>query len=226
MTAPLEALLASLALAFVLASLCGVPVVGLIVAAGLSLTGVLFLHPSQLLAALIISAFAAVTLAAGREYSWRAAAVMGGVLVAACLALVFGGALWQPLASFMDMAAKIGVRESRHVQGRYLLTEDDRRSRRQIVEFMTKLRVQLVPEQLADVRSYLAQLFTDGGPLVAPSGLGELVVFPIRRRPTSLHDVVEVGRLDGRIAHDERPASPVRRQTSGSSNRVPGVPRC
>ena len=42
------------------------------------------------------------------------------------------------------------------------LTDQDRKIRRQIVEFMTRLRVALDPEQLADARSYLAQLFTDG----------------------------------------------------------------
>jgi len=44
----------------------------------------------------------------------------------------------------------------------HLLTELDQRLRHQIVEFMTKLRVALDPEQLGDVQPYLAQLFTDG----------------------------------------------------------------
>jgi oxygen-independent coproporphyrinogen-3 oxidase len=44
----------------------------------------------------------------------------------------------------------------------HLLTERDRRTRRQIVEFMTRLRVPLEGDQIADARSYLAQLFQDG----------------------------------------------------------------
>jgi oxygen-independent coproporphyrinogen-3 oxidase len=44
----------------------------------------------------------------------------------------------------------------------HLLTEEDQRRRLQIVAFMTRLRVTLDAEQLADVRSYLAQLFADG----------------------------------------------------------------
>lgn len=44
----------------------------------------------------------------------------------------------------------------------HLLTDRDRKIRRQIVEFMTRLRVALDTEQLADARSYLAQLFNDG----------------------------------------------------------------
>ena len=44
----------------------------------------------------------------------------------------------------------------------HLLTDLDQRLRQQIVDFMTKLRVALDPEQLADVPAYLAQLFTDG----------------------------------------------------------------
>lgn len=44
----------------------------------------------------------------------------------------------------------------------HILTDLDQRLRKQIVDFMTKLRVALDPEQLADVPSYLAQLFTDG----------------------------------------------------------------
>ena len=43
----------------------------------------------------------------------------------------------------------------------HLLTEEDQRLRRQIVEFMTRLRVTLEPEQIDDARSYLSQLIDD-----------------------------------------------------------------
>lgn len=35
-----------------------------------------------------------------------------------------------------------------------------------------------------------------GSQLASPASVAEMVVFPLRRRATSLHDVVEVGRLD------------------------------
>ena len=84
----------------------------IIAAAGLCMAGLLFLHPSQLFVALIIGAVVALTLAAGRVYPWRAAAVMTGAFAAASATLILGGAIWQPLGDFLDMAAKIGVRFS------------------------------------------------------------------------------------------------------------------
>ncbi len=44
----------------------------------------------------------------------------------------------------------------------HLLTDVDQRLRKQIIDFMTKLRVTLDARQLVDVRPYLAQLFEDG----------------------------------------------------------------
>jgi oxygen-independent coproporphyrinogen-3 oxidase len=43
----------------------------------------------------------------------------------------------------------------------HLLTDEDQTLRKQIVDFMTKFRVKLDPEQQADVKPYLAQLFQD-----------------------------------------------------------------
>lgn len=43
----------------------------------------------------------------------------------------------------------------------HLLTEEDQRLRQQILQFMTKLRVKLEPDQVGDARDYLAQLFED-----------------------------------------------------------------
>jgi oxygen-independent coproporphyrinogen III oxidase len=44
----------------------------------------------------------------------------------------------------------------------HLLTDEDRRLRRQILEFMTRLRVELEPEQVDDAKSFLAPMIDDG----------------------------------------------------------------
>ncbi len=44
----------------------------------------------------------------------------------------------------------------------HLLTEEDRKLRQQILDFMTKLHVTLEPEQIDDARNYLSQLIDDG----------------------------------------------------------------
>jgi oxygen-independent coproporphyrinogen-3 oxidase len=71
----------------------------------------------------------------------------------------------------------------------HLLTDEDQSLRKQIVQFMTKLRVTLTPEQVEDARGYLAQLFTDG--LVRLEG-NELVLTeagkPFLRNATVLFD--------------------------------------
>ena len=71
----------------------------------------------------------------------------------------------------------------------HLLTDEDQHLRRQIVEFMTKLRVTLSPGQVDDARVYLAQLFHDG--LVVLEG-NELVLTeagkPFLRNATVLFD--------------------------------------
>lgn len=43
----------------------------------------------------------------------------------------------------------------------HLLSEEDQRMRAQILTFMTRLRVELEPEQIEDARTYLGQLFDD-----------------------------------------------------------------
>jgi hypothetical protein len=71
--------------------------------------GLLVVHPSQALSALIICATTTVVLAAGRAAAWRHAVPFVLAFAAAGVALAFGGLAWNPVAAFMERASDVGT---------------------------------------------------------------------------------------------------------------------
>ncbi|MEX2271854.1 MAG: DUF6541 family protein [Vicinamibacterales bacterium] len=80
-----------------------------VVAAGFCMAGLLVIHPSQLFFALIITLVVSVTLASGGVLAWRAALPFVAVFATAAMALIAGGAVWPPLAEFIEKARTIGA---------------------------------------------------------------------------------------------------------------------
>lgn len=82
---------------------------GALAAAAACMAGLLLIHPSQFLVALILCCGAAVTLAGGRALSWRNAAPFALALVAVAVALMAGGRVWEPVSEFVDKARTVGA---------------------------------------------------------------------------------------------------------------------
>jgi hypothetical protein len=80
---------------------------GVAAAAGCAF-GLLVVHPSQAVAALVITTAVSVTLAAERVVRWRTTAPFVIVLAAAGIVLTAGAAWWAPLESFVETSARIG----------------------------------------------------------------------------------------------------------------------
>jgi hypothetical protein len=82
-------------------------------AAGASGLGVLVIHPSQAMLALIASCVISTTLAASRALPWRAALPFVLMLGLVGALLSVGAGLWEPIGAFMDTARTIGAQPSR-----------------------------------------------------------------------------------------------------------------
>ena len=78
-------------------------------AAGVCGAGVLLLHPSQAMLALVVTVVVTVTLAASRALSWRTTAPFVTVLAAAGVMFTAGASLWDPLRAFVARAARIAA---------------------------------------------------------------------------------------------------------------------
>jgi hypothetical protein len=84
-----------------------------LVAAGACGLGVLFIHPSQAMLALLIASVVGTTLAAGRTVPWRVAVLPLALFGLAGVVLSLGAGLWEPLGEFMERARWIGAEPSR-----------------------------------------------------------------------------------------------------------------
>ena len=82
-----------------------------------AMSGLLFVHPSQLFLALVVAAVVSVTFAAGGIGSRRAATIFVALVAASGAAMLAGGMLWQPVADFLQRAREVSVEAA--VDGRY-----------------------------------------------------------------------------------------------------------
>lgn len=71
--------------------------------------GLLVVHPSQALGALLICATVSVTLAAGRAGAWRDTLPFLLAVAATAGLFAFGGSLWEPLQAFLDRARSVSA---------------------------------------------------------------------------------------------------------------------
>lgn len=80
--------------------------------------GLLLVHPSQAMAALLITTIVSLTLAIGKVGRWRNALPFLLALAVTGAALMFAGSAWEPLESFLERARTVGA--SLPSDGRYL----------------------------------------------------------------------------------------------------------
>jgi hypothetical protein len=80
-----------------------------VVAAGVCALGLLAIHPSQALVALLITVVVSLTLAAGRLQPWWTTVPFLLALAAAGLVFGYGGGAWQPIDAFLERARSVGT---------------------------------------------------------------------------------------------------------------------
>jgi hypothetical protein len=74
-----------------------------------AMSGLLFVHPSQLFLALVVAAVVSVTFAAADLTSRRTATIFVVLVAASGAAMLAGGMLWQPVADFLQRARDVSV---------------------------------------------------------------------------------------------------------------------